>query len=84
MKNMNELNHFLLELQQQFETSDSEKLTVDTNLSTLETFDSLTRYSIIALVNDEYKVEIQAKQFLTLSTPKKIYDYILEQKKDNE
>ncbi len=81
---MNELNHFLLELQQQFETSDSEKLTVDTNLSTLETFDSLTRYSIIALVNDEYKVEIQAKQFLTLSTPKKIYDYILEQKKDNE
>ena len=81
---MNELNQFLLELKQQFETSDSEKLTVDTNLSTLETFDSLTRYSIIALVNDEYKVEIQAKQFLTLSTPKKIYDYILEQKKDNE
>lgn len=81
---MNELNQFLLELKQQFETTDSEKLTVDTNLSTLETFDSLTRYSIIALVNDEYKVEIQAKQFLTLSTPKKIYDYILEQKKDNE
>jgi acyl carrier protein len=81
---MNDLNQFLRQLKQQFETSDSEKLESDTNFSTLESFDSLTRYSIIAFVHDEYNVEIQAIQISILGTPKKIFDYILEQKKDNE
>ena len=38
---------FLENLKIQFESTDSEKITLDTSFESLETFDSLTKYSIL-------------------------------------
>jgi acyl carrier protein len=73
---MDKVQLFLLELRQQFEDSDSELLSIDTKFDDLETFDSLTRYSIIALVKDEYKIQLQDDIFKEIKTPRQLYKII--------
>ncbi|HLD53091.1 MAG TPA: acyl carrier protein [Sediminibacterium sp.] len=75
---------FLENLKIQFESTDSEKITLDTSFESLETFDSLTKYSIIAFIKDDYNVELDVSQFSELTTPQILFNFLLEKLKSNE
>ncbi|GAB3902936.1 acyl carrier protein [Mucilaginibacter boryungensis] len=67
---------FLNGLKEQFEEGDADSLTFDTEFESLDTWDSLTRFSIIAFINDDYQIIIGPDDFKKLKTPQEIFDYI--------
>ena len=75
---------FLENLKIQFESTDSEKITLDTSFESLETFDSSTKYWIIAFIKDDYNVELDVSQFSELTTPQILFNFLLEKLKSNE
>jgi acyl carrier protein len=68
--------NFLEGLKIQFEDSDARKLTMDTQFSSLDTWDSLTRFSIIAFVEDEFKLTIEGAELNKFSTPLELFNFI--------
>ena len=64
---------FLNQIKIHFEENDSKLIHLDTNLASLETFDSLTKYSIIAYLFDEFKITFTTEDFKTNKTPLDIY-----------
>lgn len=69
---MEKYENFMIELKLQFEETDSELLTLDTKFEDLETFDSLTKFSIIAFVNDYYNIQLEDDIFTDLKTPRQL------------
>lgn len=67
---------FLLGLKIQFEESDALKLEMYTDFKSMETWDSLTRYSIIAFVEDEYKIILKSDELNSLNTPNELFDFV--------
>ncbi len=67
---------FLSGIKAQFEELDSLKLQMHTEFKSMETWDSLTRYSIIAFVEDEYKVILKGDEFNSLNTPNELFEFI--------
>jgi acyl carrier protein len=61
----------------QFEETDSLKIQFDTEFKKMETWDSLTKFSIIAFVQDEYSLTISNDDFQGLNTPMEIWDFII-------
>jgi acyl carrier protein len=73
---MRQLNDFMIELKVHFEDSDAAILLPDTILKNLESWDSLTKYSIIAFLQDEYNYQFSIENFDTYTTPRAIYDLL--------
>ena len=67
---------FLLGLKSQFEELDALKLEMYTDFKSMETWDSLTRYSIIAFVEDEYKIILKSEELNSLNTPNDFFDFV--------
>ena len=67
---------FLSGLKAQFEDSDSLKLEMHTKFKSMETWDSLTRYSIIAFLDDEYNIILKGDEFNSLNTPNELFDFV--------
>ena len=67
---------FLLGLKSQFEELDALKLEMYTDFKSMETWDSLTRYSIIAFVEDEYKIILKSEELNSLNTPNDLFDFV--------
>lgn len=67
---------FLEGLKDQFENSDAENITLDVKFSQLQTWDSLTRFSIIAFVEDDYNVIITSEQLNSFETPHDLFSYL--------
>jgi acyl carrier protein len=63
----------MIELKVHFEDSDAAILLPDTILKNLESWDSLTKYSIIAFLQDEYNYQFSIENFDTYTTPRAIY-----------
>jgi acyl carrier protein len=77
------LNQFLESLKLQFEEDDSNNITSETILSNLDTWDSLTRLSIITFLDDEHQYEFGQKDFEKYLTPNDIYNLIYSKKNVN-
>ena len=69
-------NIFLEGLKIQFEESDAIKLTMNTKFNELDTWDSLTRFSIIAFLEDDYKITLKKEDLEKLESPLAIFNYI--------
>lgn len=67
---------FLEGLKDQFENSEAENITLDGKFAQLATWDSLTRFSIIAFVEDDYNIVITSEQLNSFETPNDLYSYI--------
>ncbi|HEX8576509.1 MAG TPA: acyl carrier protein [Flavobacterium sp.] len=67
---------FLEGLKNQFEDSDANKLNFESKFTQLETWDSLTRFSIIAFAEDDYNVIITPEQLNSFETPNDLYLFI--------
>jgi acyl carrier protein len=73
---MIEINDFVTEIKVHFEDSDAAILGPDTIFKKLDSWDSLTKYSIIAFLHDEYNCQFSIEDFDKYTTPKAICDYI--------
>ena len=67
-------NDFLNEIRLQFEEIDALKIEMHTNFNDLDTWDSLTRFSIIDLVKDKFNVEV--KDFNKIYNPNDLLMFI--------
>ena len=67
---------FLSGLKMQFEESDALKLAMDTKFKALATWDSLTKFSIIAFVEDDYKITMKNEDLNNIETPQALFEYI--------
>lgn len=68
---------FLSGLKIQFEEIDALKLTMETKFKDLDTWDSLTRFSIIAFVEDDYNVILKNEDLGNLESPIDLFNYII-------
>ena len=73
---MIQLNDFITEIKVHFEDADAAILLPDTIFKKLESWDSLTKYSIIAFLQDDYKIQFTIEDFNTYTTPRAIYDLL--------
>ncbi len=73
---MKQLNEFMIEISVHFEDSDAAILLPDTIFKKLESWDSLTKYSIIAFLQDEYNFQFSIEDFEEHPTPQAIYDLL--------
>lgn len=60
----------------QFEEEDSIQIIETTILSNLDSWDSLTRFSIIAFLEDEHNYKFDEKDFEKYKTPESLYNLI--------
>ncbi|RZK43798.1 MAG: acyl carrier protein [Pedobacter sp.] len=67
---------FLEGLRNQFEESDALNLSFDTVFKELDTWDSLTRFSIVSFVEDDYQVILKVEGLQNMATPSDLYEYI--------
>ncbi len=67
---------FLEGLKIQFEESDAIKLNMNTKFSSLDTWDSLTRFSIIAFLEDDYNTTLKKEDLDKLESPQAIFEYL--------
>ncbi|OHT44637.1 acyl carrier protein [Flavobacterium tructae] len=69
---------FLSGLKVQFEEIDSAKLTMETRFEDLDTWDSLTKFSIIAFVEDDYGIKLKIEDLNKLESPIALFEFISE------
>ena len=68
---------FLAGLKIQFEESDAVNLTINTKFKELDTWDSLTRFSIIAFIEDDYKITLTKEDLEKLESPLALLDFVI-------
>ena len=68
---------FLSGLKIQFEEIDALKLKMETKFKDLDTWDSLTRFSIIAFVEDDYNVILKNEDLGNLESPIDLFNYVI-------
>ena len=71
-----EKNKFLNGLRDQFEEIDSLNLEINTSFKDMKTWDSLTRFSIIAFLEDECNITLKNEDFNRFSTPELLFEFI--------
>lgn len=71
-----EKNKFLIGLREQFEETDSFNLEMNTSFKDMKTWDSLTRFSIIAFLEDEFNLIFKNEDFIRCSTPELLFEFI--------
>lgn len=68
------VEEFLLDLQA--ELGEENKLTPETNLKSLEVYDSMTLLIIIAFIDENFNTKIEAKQFKIIETVRDLMDAV--------
>ena len=75
-----DLNKFKEDIALQFLEEDQDKLTIDGNFRKMDTYDSLTGMSILAIINDEYGVNIPVEEYKQLNTIGDLFEYVKNKK----
>lgn len=69
-------NEFINKFAEALEIENASALTADTEFRSLEEWDSLAYLNIIALLDEEYDLQIENAEFKTLKTIADIINYI--------
>ncbi len=75
-----ELQEFTELMKEQYYDAAEITFDADTDIRTIESFDSLTGMSMMLAIKDNFDMDIDEKQWKSLSTPRQILDYINSQK----
>ena len=75
-----EINEFVVNFAAQFDETDISEFSPSTEFRQLEEWSSLTVLSIIAMVDEIYKVKITGIDIKSLKTINDIYQFVLEKK----
>lgn len=69
-------NEFIEKFAEALEIEDASTLTVETEFRNLDEWDSLAYLNVIALLDEEYDIQIENAEFKTLRTISDIIGYI--------
>lgn len=71
-----EMNDFISNFADQFDEIDTSSLTPDTKFRDLEEWSSLLALSIMAMIDEEYDVQIKADDMRKSNTIKELFDIV--------
>lgn len=71
-----EIKDFIANFADQFDEVDVDKLTSETNFRDLDEWSSLVALSVIAMVDDEYEVELKADEMRKTNTIQELFDLV--------
>jgi len=71
-----ELNQFIENFSNQFEDSEIKNINESVDFKQLETWDSLTAFSVQMMIEDEYSVKIAPEELKTTSTVLDLYNLV--------
>ena len=71
-----EIKDFIANFADQFDEVDVDKLTSETNFRDLDEWSSLAALSVIAMVDDEYEVELKADEMRKTNTIQELFDLV--------
>ena len=75
-----ELQEFTNLLKEQYFDAEEISFDSDTDIRSIESFDSLTGMAMMLVIKDNFDLDIDEKQWKSLSTPREILDFINSQK----
>lgn len=76
-----EINSFISKFAEQLEETDPQEITASTEFRNLEEWSSLTALSILAMVDEEYDVQLDAAKMREANTVKELFDIVNQLKK---
>jgi len=71
-----ELEKFIEKIIDQFESSDAGNINKDVDFKLLDTWDSLTAFSIQMMIEDDYNVKIVPEDFKKVTTVEDLYNFV--------
>lgn len=71
-----DLKEFMENFSSQFEDTDASDIKADTKFRELEEWSSLTALSIIAMVDDEYEVQLKGNEMRVAVTVEDLYNVV--------
>jgi acyl carrier protein len=74
------LNDFLRNFAAQFIEPDNHVITPNVRFRELPTYDSLTGMAVLAMLQDEYGVNIPVDEYLKVNTPAELFELIKSKK----
>lgn len=75
-----EMKEFISNFADQFDDIDASALTSETNYRKLEDWSSMVALSILAMVDDEYNVQLKAEEMRATTTIQQLFDLVLSKK----
>ncbi len=75
-----ELNDFIEKFAEQFEETDKSLITADTDFKNLDEWSSLVALTVIAMVDEEYDVQLKGADIRDSVTIKDLFDRISSEK----
>ena len=71
-----EMKDFIANFADQFDEIDVDVLTAETNFRNLDEWSSLVALSVMAMVDDEYEVELKADEMRKTNTIQELFDLV--------
>lgn len=71
-----EMKEFIANFADQFDEIDAETLTAETNFRNMDEWSSLVALSVMAMVDDEYEVELKADEMRKTNTIQELFDLV--------
>lgn len=75
------LDVFTQKIREQFVEDNIDSIGITTDIRSLDTWDSLTGMAILAIIADDYGVDIPIDVFKKLNTIQELFDYVQSNKK---
>lgn len=75
-----ELKEFTALMKEQYFDAADIVFDEDTDIRSIESFDSLTGMSMMLVIKDNFDLDIDEKQWKSMSTPRQIFEFINSQK----
>ena len=75
-----ELNEFVANFAEQFDDTESSEIQADTEYRELDEWTSLTALSIIAMIDEEYDVQLKADEMRKTQTIQELFDLVKSKK----
>lgn len=71
-----EMKEFIANFADQFDEIDVDTLSAETNFRNLDEWSSLVALSVMAMVDDEYEVELKADEMRKTNTIQELFDLV--------
>ena len=75
-----ELKEFIVNFAEQFDDTESSEIQADTEYRELDEWTSLTALSIIAMIDEEYDVQLKADEMRKTQTIQELFDLVKSKK----
>ena len=76
-----DIQEFTALLKDQYYDASEITFDADTDIRSIESFDSLTGMSMMLAIKDNFDLDIDEKQWKSMSTPREIFEYVNSQKR---